>query len=107
MLFNNPLSSERANQLVRLLRLTQEDRVLDAGCGSGEFLIRAVESSGATGLGIDKDRACISAARAQARARGVAGRCEFLCADIRGNELEPSSFSVGICLGATHAFASG
>jgi SAM-dependent methyltransferase len=107
MLFNNPLSSERADQLIRLLGLTQADRVLDAGCGSGEFLLRVVETSGATGLGIDKDRACISAALAQTRARGVAGRCEFLCADLQDNALEPASFSVGICLGATHAFASG
>ena len=107
MLFNNPLSSEKAHRLVRLLELSPGDRVLDAGCGRGEFLIRAMEASGASGLGIDKDTECIAAAREKASTRLSPGQWEFRPADMRNVSLDPASFDVGICLGATHAFASG
>jgi SAM-dependent methyltransferase len=105
--FNNPLSSKRADDLVRLLELSPLDGVLDAGCGRGEFLIRVVEASGCRGLGIDRDAACIAAARLAAAGRAPAERCEFRAADTREVSLEPASFAAGICLGATHAFASG
>lgn len=63
MLFNNPISSEKASQIIRVLDLSGDNYVLDAGCGHGELLIRMIEASSAVGLGIDVDAESISAAR--------------------------------------------
>jgi SAM-dependent methyltransferase len=107
MLFNNPLSSERADELVRLLELSPGDRVLDSGCGQGEFLLRAIEATGCAGWGIDRDAECIAAARQTASSRVPAALAEFRVADMGEIALEPASFAACICLGSTHAFGSG
>jgi SAM-dependent methyltransferase len=96
MLFNNPLGAKRADELARLLALSAGDRVLDVGCGRGEFLIRVIEAAGCRGFGIEN-----------AEGRVPAERCEFRSADMKEISLEPASFAAGICLGSTHAFASG
>lgn len=107
MLFNNPLSGERADELVGLLELSPGDRVLDAGCGQGEFLLRAVEATGCAGLGIDRDAECIATARQSASSRVPGGLAEFRVADMGDIALETGSFAAGVCLGSTHAFGSG
>ena len=60
--FNSPLSFEKANRLIDVLNLSGDAVVLDAGCGEGEFLIRLIEATGANGVGIDVDPACIAVA---------------------------------------------
>ncbi|MFZ0546240.1 MAG: class I SAM-dependent methyltransferase [Candidatus Promineifilaceae bacterium] len=107
MLFNSPLSSEKANQIIQLLDISQNGRILDIGCGTGEFLIRAVEATGANGLGIDMDGDAVSAAQENAAGRLPDGSYEFQTADIQAASLSAESFDVVICLGSTHAFGSG
>ena len=83
MLFNSPLSAEKANQLIKLLDLNSDCRILDVGCGNGEFLIRVIEATGAHGLGIDIDTRSISAAQKNANGRIPARSYEFRTADIQ------------------------
>jgi cyclopropane-fatty-acyl-phospholipid synthase len=52
-------------------------RLLDVGCGWGSFLLRAVETRGARGIGITLSREQYEYATAQAEARGLADRAEF------------------------------
>ena len=105
--FNSPLSEEKADRLIGLLDLPENARVLDAGCGSGEFLLRVVASHGALGLGIDHDAGCIAEARQKVRGRVPPGTCEFLESDVRAESFEDGWFHLAICIGATHAFGSG
>jgi len=107
MVFNSPISSEKADRIIQLLGLTSKDRVLDAGCGCGEFLIRLCERSGAHGLGVDKDLQSIAAAREAAKDRISGTQCEFRNADITNVPLEPHSFDLALCIGSTHAYGSG
>jgi SAM-dependent methyltransferase len=107
MLFNSPISNEKANQLVQLLETCPGGRALDAGCGTGEFLLRVVAHHSVHGLGVDQDPSCIAAAQASAAARGLASRCEFRAADVKALEAEPDAFDLGICVGSTHAFGAG
>ena len=108
MVFNSPISIEKADRLVALLELQSGSRALDAGCGNGEFILRVVAHHGINGVGIDLDPRCIGAARETAASRGLASRCEFHAADV--NDViagTPDSFDIGICIGATHAFGAG
>lgn len=107
MTFNNPLSSEKADRLVQLLQLGPGSRTLDAGCGTGEFLLRVVAHHGGHGVGVDRDPKCIDAARQSAAARGPASRCEFHAADAAEFEDARGAFDLGICIGSTHAFGAG
>ena len=106
-LFNNPLSIEKADRLISVMDVAENSRVLDAGCGCGEFLIRVIESANARGLGIDIDSSSISTARQNALGRIPEASCEFLDEDIQTTLLEESSFDLAVCIGSTHAYGSG
>ncbi|MBC7783610.1 MAG: class I SAM-dependent methyltransferase [Burkholderiales bacterium] len=106
-MFNNPIGTHKADQLVRMLELQPEGYALDAGCGSGEFLVRVVTHHQTNGVGVDLDPRCISAARETAAARAVASRCAFYVGDVNEHIAAPHSFDFGICLGSTYAFGEG
>ena len=107
MVFNNPIGSAKADQFVQLLELQPGNRALDAGCGTGEFLLRVLAEHPAHGVGVDRDPQCIVAARESAAVRGLTSRCEFRTADVNELATEPGKFDLGICIGSTHAFGSG
>lgn len=106
-LFNSPLSAAKADQLISVLGLSENSRILDAGCGTGEFLIRAVQTSNATGLGIDLDQKLIDIARKNASHLVITGHCEFRQGDMQNQEFGNLKYDVALCIGSTHAFGSG
>jgi len=107
MLFNNPVSSEKANQIIQLLNANKNSHVLDAGCGSGEFLIRIIETYHAHGLGIDINLESISIAQKNAADRIPKALYEFRTANIQEESLPKNTFDLAICIGSTHAFGIG
>jgi cyclopropane fatty-acyl-phospholipid synthase-like methyltransferase len=106
-LFNSPLSAAKADQLIAVLGIEKNSRILDAGCGTGEFLIRAVNASGGTGLGIDIDQKSIDLAQENASKHNGGGTTEFRVGDIQDPSLGDLEFDIAICMGSTHAFGSG
>lgn len=104
MLFNSPISSEKADRLIDLLALTADSRVLDVGCGTGEFLIRIIEKYRCHGVGVDMDAAGLEAAREASEERGCGELAEFVERDI-GDYRGETGFDCGLCLAATHAYA--
>lgn len=107
MLFNSPLSDQKADQLIDSLTLSPSFRVLDVGCGSGEFLIRTVEQKQVRGTGVDLDSNQLSMARETAFHRVPPHTCEFVEADAKTLTFENHSFDAAICIGSTHAFGDG
>jgi ubiquinone/menaquinone biosynthesis C-methylase UbiE len=107
MLFNSPISVQKADQIIDCLELSAGDRVLDVGCGAGELLIRIVERWGVLGLGVDRDESHIVSATNAASSRTSDDSCMFVKADIRELPLEDDSFELTVCMGSTHAFGSG
>ncbi len=98
--FNSPLSEARAAGLVHFLGKLEIGRIVDFGCGWGELLLRAVAATGQlTGRGIDRRRAYIEQGRANAAARGLAGRVDLVVGDASADVTE--GVDAAICIGAS------
>ena len=101
----NPMSSEKLGDLVELLRLPPDSRVVDIACGKGEFLIRLAETYSARGVGIDISPFFI--VDAETRLRGRAPSADVTFTQMDGADFkpeEPHSFALASCIGASWVF---
>lgn len=101
----NPMSIVKFEQLIDLLRLEREARVLDIAAGKGEFILRLAERYAVSGVGIDLSPYCIADAREKAAQRLPDGQVEFL--EMEGADYKPErphSFALSSCLGASWIF---
>ncbi|MEL6859152.1 MAG: methyltransferase domain-containing protein [Pseudomonadota bacterium] len=103
--YNCPMSERRADDLISRLAIDPSNMVLDAGCGSAEFLIRLLHASGCEGIGIDLDEEALDHAMQPAQALVETGRLRLLHADLKQFKIETARYAAGICLGSSHAFA--
>ena len=98
-----PVSDDNLRRLVGHLRLPPDGRLLDLGCGFGEWLFAALEAApGTAGVGVDTSAPALEEARARAAARNLTDRVTFEQADASGWSGE--GFDAVLCIGATHAF---
>ncbi len=49
----NPISVDKMNELIRILDLKPQDRVLDIACGLGQLLLTIADSCDISGVGVD------------------------------------------------------
>ncbi len=101
LVFCNPLSSDKVDELVELLRLPAAAHVLDVACGKAEFLCRLVERWAAHGTGIDLSPYSVEDARAKAADRGLREQLQIVEGDGAKFEAPPTSFDATTCLGAS------
>ena len=95
--FANPMSQTAVDAAVAALAAPAGGRVLDAGCGDGEVLLRALRAHpGVSGLGVDLDEDAIARAGRRAGALPV----QFRVGDAAA-VTEP--FDAAINIGASHA----
>nr|WP_246620273.1 class I SAM-dependent methyltransferase [Streptomyces corallincola] len=100
--FHGPLSDARADAMVRRLATPRPARVLDIGCGWGELMLRVLAAvPGATGVGVDLNGEDLARGRANAVARGLGERVEFVAESAVGTVRGPADLV--LCLGASHA----
>ncbi|MFG1707631.1 SAM-dependent methyltransferase [Nonomuraea sp. M3C6] len=99
-----PVSAANLDRLLRRAALPEGARVLDLGCGEGEWSLRALElvpSSVADGVDISPH--AVSAAERSAAARGLSDRLSLhVTSAAEFSATEP--YDLVICLGSTHAF---
>ncbi len=96
-----PVSDPDLHRL--LTRLGPVERVLDLGCGFGEWLLAVLEAvPAATGVGVDTSRPALDQARRRAAERGLDGRVTF--EEAAAASYEGEGFDAVLCIGATHAF---
>jgi SAM-dependent methyltransferase len=104
LLFNAPLSIERATASFSFVARSGAGFVVDFGCGVGSYVRLLIESlPGIRGLGIDLDEDIIGRARLDCLEDGNAGRLSFEVADA---SLYRGPVDASICIGSSHAFGN-
>jgi len=98
----NPMSVEKLDELIALLRLKPGARALDIATGKGEFIIRLAERYAIEGTGVDLSPYCVSDAGKKHRARIPDAPLTFLEMDGADYEPEkPEHFDLVACIGAS------
>lgn len=103
-------SVEKLDEVLSILDLGPESRVLDIAAGKGEFIVRVAEKFGGPGgrgihgVAIDISPFCCADLRALAARRVPAAEMEVL--EMAGADYHPEaeSFDMASCLGASWAF---
>ena len=101
----NPLSEQKLDQLLELLRLEAGSRVLEIAAGKGEFITRLAERYGVAGVAVDLSPFCVEEAREKLRER--APRAEIAVLEMDGADYRPDAaapFELAACLGASWIF---
>jgi SAM-dependent methyltransferase len=94
--FANPMTEAAVDGALAALPLPAEAVILDAGCGNGEMLLRALRvHAGARGLGVDLDADAI----AEARRRAADLPAEF---EVRDAATVDGAFDAAINVGSSH-----
>jgi SAM-dependent methyltransferase len=97
----NPFTEQKLRLLGEVARVGPGSRILDLACGKGEMLCRWAEWFGAGGTGVDISTVFLPRAVARATELGVADRVTFVLGDARAVAIEPASFDIAACIGAT------
>jgi SAM-dependent methyltransferase len=105
----NPTSIAKTDELIGLLDLPQNPRILEIACGKGEFLVRTVEryggpaGHGVSGVAIDLSPFCVRDVRDRLSRRAPAASIEVL--EMDGADYHPApAFDLAVCMGASWTF---
>jgi SAM-dependent methyltransferase len=103
-----PLSDGSVGRLLERLELHAGSRVLDLGCGTGEWLVRAATATpGSRGVGVDTSAAAVRTAREAIAHHGLGDRVVVEQADA-GTWPAARSGGAGsdavLCVGVSHVF---
>ncbi|GAA2237118.1 class I SAM-dependent methyltransferase [Streptomyces nogalater] len=99
-----PLDDDAVRGLLERALPRADGRVLDLGCGGGEWLLRALTARPELrGEGVDLSERALEDARRAARRLGVEDRLVLHREDAAGFTA-PHAFDLVLCVGATHAF---
>lgn len=103
--FCNPLGAATLDRFVERLELAPGARVLDAGCGKGELLIRVLARWPEThGVGVDLNPAFLANARRRATGRVPHDAIEWIERRVEDVPLPENGFDLTICIGSAHVF---
>ncbi|MFO1273582.1 MAG: cyclopropane-fatty-acyl-phospholipid synthase family protein [Rubrivivax sp.] len=74
---------QKIDHVCRKIRLAEGERFVDIGCGFGGFMFRALETTGATGVGLNNTTEQVDWLRGEIARRGLAGKLSVREADFR------------------------
>ena len=92
----NPISLAKVDEVLDLLDLAPGARVLDAGCGKAEILMRLVEKHGVSAVGVDTNARLLEEARRRAAGRVPEGALTLVEKDVT-EYLRGAAGPVGAC----------
>jgi SAM-dependent methyltransferase len=97
----NPTSAAKIRLLGERLRLGPHSRVLDIACGRGGPALVLASAFGCRIHGVERAREFADAARERAAEAGLEDLIEIVEADARKYPIDPETWDVALCLGAT------
>jgi SAM-dependent methyltransferase len=100
----DPTHPEKIRHLGHLLRLGPDTRVLDVACGKAGPALVLAETFGSSIVGLERAPEFVAAGRERIAAAHLAGRIEIVECDASAYALEPESWDVALCLGASFVF---
>ena len=106
----SPISAEKMERVMELIRPTEDASVLDMGCGKAEFLIRMVERYGVRAVGVDQSPHALQKAATRAKHRLPDATLTFIEQDAKAftpsQHFDAVSWFGGPYLGAADTFTS-
>ena len=102
----NPTSSAKIILLGEYLRLKKQTRVLDVACGQAEPAILLSAKFGCSILGLELRPGFADIARQKITERGLEDRVEVRTCDASTFPLEPDSWDIALCLGASFVWGN-
>jgi SAM-dependent methyltransferase len=97
----NPTSPGKIRLLGERLRLGPQSRVLDVACGKAGPAVLLALAFGCRIVGVERAPEFVAAARQRIDEAGLADLVEVVEGDAQAFPLEPQSFDVALCLGAS------
>jgi len=99
--FLNPMSAEKFDEIVELLALPADARVLDIACGKAELLVRCARRWNCHAVGVDISPNFVADSRARIKAEGRTEQIEIIEANGADYDAKPESFDATFCIGAS------
>lgn len=77
--------------LIEFAQISEDDHLIDVGCGDGRFLIEAVLETGCHGTGIEMDASCAKLAAENVSGAGLNGKLEIIQGKATAEMLAPAT----------------
>ena len=104
---DNPISKANLDKIVDFLSLKQKSKVIDLGCGRGEFLLCLAEKYNATGTGIDISESRITEAKAESNRRKNGHNIRFTVGDVQKYQIpEMGTYDLVGFVGSSYYYGS-
>jgi len=97
----NPFSLEKLMRAGYAAQLRRGMRILDLACGKGEMLCQWAKNFGIIGVGVDHSDVFLTAARSRSAELKVEDKVQFAKGDAGKYVIQPASYDVICCIGAT------
>lgn len=97
----NPTSIEKIMKLGRVLRLNENSRVIDFGCGYAEMLLKWANEFGISGIGIEIRQKVCDRAKEKINENGLDEKIRVFCGIGSEYRFEENKYDAATCIGAT------
>ena len=103
--YNNPISEEKLDEMLRLLQVSSSDLIIDIGGGSGAVLLKMITKSKAKGILIEKNEKLLKRCREKSSWLIDSGKLVLVANDAKKylSDLQRGSVDCFVCIGATYA----
>lgn len=103
--YNNPISEETFEEVIRLLEIQEEDIIIDIGGGNGYILKKLIKGKNVKGILIDIDQKLIEECKSNSKSQINSEKLKLVSSDAKDylKALAKNSIDCFLCIGSTYA----